>query len=94
MCDMHSVLTSCLLAAQEVDGQLVTAQERSFVETVLMNDDSSQPATADAVVGLEPQRTIKINHLSFNENGELLTCCFGDRLHASLKPGGIMEVVD
>ena len=70
--------TQCPLAVQEVDGQLVTAQERAFVETVLMNDESSQPSTADAVMGLEPQRTIKINHLSFNENGELLNLCFGE----------------
>ena len=88
------MLKLCLLAAQEVDGQLVTAQERSFVETVLMNDDSSQPATADAVMGLEPQRTIKINHLSFNENGELLNCCFGDMLHTPVEPARTIEVVD
>ena len=71
-----------LLGAQEVDGQLVTAQERSFVETVLMSDDSNQAPAADTMTGLEPQRTIKINHLSFNENGEETErCCINAVQH-------------
>ena len=59
--------TACV---KEVDGQLVTAQERSFVETVLLSDEAAQSPVADAGLVLEPQKTVKINQLSFNENGE------------------------
>lgn len=58
---------------QEADGQLITSQERSFVETVLMSDGPSQSTATDAVMGLEPQKTIKINQLSFKENGVAFT---------------------
>lgn len=57
---------------QVVDGQLVTKEERSFVDTVLLAGDPGAEDTslADEAAALEPQRTIKINQLSFNENGE------------------------
>lgn len=58
---------------QVVDGQLVTKEERSFVDTVLLAGDPGAEDTGladEAAAALEPQRTIKINQLSFNENGE------------------------
>ena len=59
---------------QVVDGQVVTKEERAFVESMLaaqevgqeggsLGDDAAQLAT-------DTQKTVKINHLSFNENGE------------------------
>ena len=58
---------------QTVDGQLVTREERSFVDSMLLAGDTGQDGSSfgdDAAMGSEPQKTVKINHLSFNENGE------------------------
>ena len=58
---------------QVVDGQLVTMEERSFVESMLLAGDPGQEGSGfgdDASLGVEPQKTVKINQLSFNENGE------------------------
>ncbi len=63
----------CASYVQVVDGQLVTREERSFVDSVLLAGDPIQDGAGfvdEAAAGMEPQRTIKINHLSFNENGD------------------------
>lgn len=60
---------------QTVDGQLVTREERSFVDSMLLAGDTGQDGSGfggDDAMGTEPQKTIKINQLSFNENGESL----------------------
>lgn len=57
-----------------MDGQVVTSEEQSFVDSMLVAADLSQQSSGfgdEAAGGMEPQRTIKINHLSFNENGRV-----------------------
>ena len=53
---------------------MVTNEERAFVESMLLAGQSGQGSSsfADdaAQLGTETQKTVKINHLSFNENGE------------------------
>ena len=63
-----------------VDGQLVTREERSLVDSLLAADNPSQEGMVlldgAAAPTLEPQRTIKINHLSFNDHGESALHCW------------------
>jgi len=61
---------------QVIDGQLVTREERSFVDSVLLAEDPVADGAGfvdEAAAASEPQRTVKINQLSFNEHGELYT---------------------
>ena len=58
-----------------VDGQLVTKEERSFVESMLMAGSPGQELQSssfgdDTSLGLDAQKTVKINQLSFNEHGK------------------------
>ena len=58
---------------QTVDGQLVTREERAFVDSILLAGEAGQDGSSfgdDPGIGTEPQKTVKINQLSFNENGE------------------------
>lgn len=60
---------------QVVDGQLVTKEERSFVESMLQAGSPGQELQGssfgdDTSLGLEAQKTVKINQLSFNEHGK------------------------
>ena len=51
----------------------MTREERSFVDSVLLAEDGCQDAPGfggEAAAGVEPQRTVKINQLSFNENSK------------------------
>lgn len=54
---------------QVVDGQVVTKEERSFVESMLLAGDPGQEGSFGDD-GTEAQKTVKINQLSFNENGK------------------------
>lgn len=59
-----------------IDGQLVTREEQSFVDSVLLAEDSAADGAGfvdESAAASEPQRTVKINQLSFNEHGELYT---------------------
>lgn len=60
---------------QVVDGQLVTKEERSFVESMLLAGSPGQELQGssfgdDSSLGLDAQKTVKINQLSFNEHGK------------------------
>lgn len=59
---------------QVVDGQVVTREERSFVESMLAAQEGGQEGGTfgddAAQLAADTQKTVKINHLSFNENGE------------------------
>lgn len=59
---------------QVVDGQVVTREERSFVESMLAAQEGGQEGGTfgddPGQLASDTQKTIKINHLSFNENGE------------------------
>lgn len=51
----------------------MTKEERSFVESMLLAGDPGQESSSfgdDTSYGVEAQKTVKINQLSFNENGE------------------------
>ena len=50
----------------------MTKEERSFVESMLLAGDAGQEGSFvdDSLNGMEAQKTVKINQLSFNENGE------------------------
>ena len=57
---------------QVVEGQVVTREERSFVESMLLAGDPGQEGSFgdDTSFGMEVQKTVKINQLNFNENGK------------------------
>ena len=53
----------------------MTKEERSFVESMLQAGDPGQEGSFgdDTSYGTEAQKTVKINQLSFNENGKKKT---------------------
>ncbi|DBA94023.1 TPA: Leucine-rich repeat-containing protein 9 [Trebouxia sp. C0004] len=69
----RALLLSKCRQLKVIDGQLVTREERSFVDSVLLAEDPVADGASfgdEAAAASEPQRTVKINQLSFNEHGD------------------------
>ncbi|DBA66636.1 TPA: Leucine-rich repeat-containing protein 9 [Trebouxia sp. C0005] len=69
----RALLLSKCRQLKVIDGQLVTREEQSFVDSVLLAEDSAADGAGfvdESAAASEPQRTVKINQLSFNEHGD------------------------
>ncbi|KAL3155218.1 Leucine-rich repeat-containing protein 9 [Trebouxia sp. C0010 RCD-2024] len=73
-CQSLKVMAFYSSQQEVVDGQVVTREERSFVESMLAAQEGGQEGGTfgddAAQLAADTQKTVKINHLSFNENGE------------------------